>query len=526
MAIPVPVIDIFAGPGGLGEGFSGFQDRVGRPAFRIALSIEKEASAHRTLELRAFYRQFPLGEAPAAYYDYLAGKLGPDPRTSLFQLSPFTTQAAAARREARQLTLGKDQRKVYAEIGEALDRSQSRDWILIGGPPCQAYSVVGRSRNRGISGYRLEEDDRSTLYREYLKIIQRYEPSAFVMENVKGLLSAKRHGQSIFSRIYEDLSSPGRALRRRNTATYEIFSLVVGSPYRDHSRTVLAPSDYVIRSEEYGVPQARHRVILLGIRTDIVGNKSPGTLKPERAPSVRDVIGDLPPLRSGLSKGPDSPEAWVHAIQEGVTDLIPRLEGPSLRKVVQHMLEASDVLGSVARTRGSNWAMAPSRPISNHLTQDLGDWYRDPSGWVGVCNHWSRGHMVADLYRYLFCACYSEAAATDQRRSTTAAEFPDVLAPAHANWTTGHFADRFRVQSADTPATTVTSHISKDGHYFIHYDPAQCRSLTVREAARVQTFPDNYFFVGSRTQQYVQVGNAVPPWLARQIAEVVAAALG
>ena len=164
---------------------------------------------------------------------------------------------------------------------------------------------------------------------------------------------------------------------------------------------------------------------------------------------------------------------------------------------------------------GAEFVKCKTPSISNPLY----GWYYDKNV-GGAANHESRSHLVQDLKRYMFSSMFAKT----YKRFPRLDEFEKhniELLPDHENVRTGKFADRFRVQVPDQPATTVTSHISKDGHYFIHYDPDQCRSLTVREAARIQTFPDNYLFCGSRTAQFHQVGNAVPPYLAKQIAEIV-----
>ena len=160
--------------------------------------------------------------------------------------------------------------------------------------------------------------------------------------------------------------------------------------------------------------------------------------------------------------------------------------------------------------RGGNFVKSAMTPSKQN---PLRSWYLDKR-LQGVCNHETRSHMDTDLARYVFAACYAKLHGISPKLS----DFPADLQPDHNNAASGDFDDRFRVQVAGLPSTTITSHMSKDGHYFIHPDPTQCRSLTVREAARLQTFPDNYYFCGPRTSQCVQVGNAVPPLLAYQIA--------
>lgn len=522
MTNTIEVIDLFAGPGGLGEGFSAYKDSAGNHPFKIKLSVEKDVSAHQTLMLRAFYRQFHEGSVPDEYYRFLEGKFGKDP-SILYKNSKFSKEANAAATEARLLTLGEHNNAIHSSISSALGGYAdcwAKPWVLIGGPPCQAYSIVGRSRNAGKSGYVAEKDHRNFLYKEYLKVIAKYRPTVFVMENVKGLLSAKVGGLSMFEEIRRDLQCPGKAVGSDGLNTeYIICSLTTTGA--DLFGSSLEPTDFVIKSELYGIPQARHRVILLGIRRDAIKPDIPTILELERAFNVKKIINDLPKLRSGLSKSEDSFENWAYQIQHGMKATLSELRRSGKFDLAYRI---EDVLARINKKplgRGTSWSTQETSGVSDSGSSNIKDWYKDPTGWMGVCNHDTRSHMTEDLHRYLFCACFGQLYSTSEKFTPKAADFPRSLAPEHVNWDSGYFVDRFRVQNASRVATTITSHISKDGHYFIHYDPLQCRSLTVREAARIQTFPDNYFFMGNRTQQYVQVGNAVPPYLAYKIAEVV-----
>lgn len=515
----IPIIDLFAGPGGLGEGFSAYTSTNGDQPFRIALSIEKDICAHSTLQLRSFVRQFG-SRLPAAYYDTLRRIDEPLDRRLEAMYDVHPEEARRASDEAWRVELGKrNHAQVYNRIAGNVRPSQP--WVLIGGPPCQAYSLAGRSRNKGEKSYRPENDHRQFLYVEYLQIIAEHQPAVFVMENVKGLLSATLKHQRIFQRIIKDLRDPVVALRRegrtlrpvgRSTAgaEYEIFSLVDHGMFGDDD-----VDDFVVRMERYGVPQARHRLILLGVKRGIRGSVMPGLLRRQNEVHTKRVLEGLPRLRSGLSRNGDSPKAWLSTLRDSQTrrwyKAVPNRAGVDTH---QELLRATKRIVAPKKDRGSEF-------IACDATIDYApDWYLD-GRLGGVLNHASRGHIERDLHRYFYCACFAKA----EGRSPVLSDFPPDLLPEHRNVVDAlngsNFADRFRVQRADSPATTVTSHISKDGHYYIHYDPTQCRSLTVREAARLQTFPDNYFFCGPRTAQYIQVGNAVPPLLAVEIAGIV-----
>jgi len=503
------IVDLFAGPGGLGEGFSSLVDEGGHSPYRIGISVEKEASAHRTLSLRAFLREHAKlhGALPNQYIDFHAG-LVEEPDWSVVDAEAW--QHAVD--EARALELGTETAATAIDAAIVKLRKSYDDTILIGGPPCQAYSLVGRARANGKVGYVPEDDERHYLFREYIRVLDRLRPAAFVMENVKGILSSKIESRLVFEMLIEDLSSLGTGKGHH----YDLMAVKVENG-KARLQEAVHPSDFIVRAEEFGIPQRRHRVFIIGIRSDLSATASRAEIAVSSGKrTVSDVIGAMPMLRSGISRGLDNPSVWrdevVNAAQL-IADIHNTKEGVPMR----------DALLSVVKQMRSR---APSDRTMKCLPDGYGASKDALQCWLerpelrALSQHESRAHMPSDLGRYLYAAVFGAV----RGYSPKSADFPLSLSPDHRNWHTGVFNDRFRVQLANVAATTITSHISKDGHYFIHPDPVQCRSLTVREAARLQTFPDDYLFLGNRTQQYVQVGNAVPPFLAQQISQLLLAA--
>lgn len=504
------LIDLFAGPGGLGEGFS--HHRADEPPLFVhAISVEKEKSAHQTLVLRAFLRKYKArhgGKLPPEFVEFHAqGSTAP----AWEEIDRKAWLEAVD--ETPLVDVGTANAKAAIKKASMSKKGKYDETVVIGGPPCQAYSLAGRSRLVGDPSYVPEDDKRSYLFREYIDILRKTKPAAFVMENVKGMLSSTLESRLVFDMLMEDLSSLGS----RREHQYEIRAIRVENGKAQLIETD-RPPDFVVRAEQFGIPQRRHRVFIVGIRSDLARGASAASIDlPGCPPTVKQAIGNLPVLRSGLSQDEDGIDDWRETVVLEAKELAGLhsswFEGP--------FKEQFELLANRLNSR------APKLRSSGRLPRRYGESEDGLMAWIenadlrAIAQHETRGHMASDLGRYMFSAVFANL----KRASPKASDFPIDLSPNHQNWHSGAFSDRFRVQLKNEPSATITSHISKDGHYFIHYDPLQCRSLTVREAARLQTFPDDYYFLGNRTQQYVQVGNAVPPLLANRIAELLHKAL-
>jgi len=373
------IVDLFAGPGGLGEGFASLLEGSHSP-FKIGISVEKETSAHRTLTLRAFLREYcnQKGRLPRQFIDFHAGQI-PEP---IWQ-EVDTCAWQVATEEARNVELGTD--VAAATIDSATEKLKTRydETVLIGGPPCQAYSLVGRARSRGKVDYVPEKDERHYLFREYIRVLDKLRPAAFVMENVKGMLSSTVESRLVFEMLMEDLSSLGTGHGHH----YELRAVRIEGN-KATLREAVRPSDFIVRAEDFGVPQRRHRVIIIGIRSDL-GSKaaSASVAIPHISRTVRDAISTLPPLRSGISRGADSASAWRQEVMGAARHLAQIHDGGEDALLRQ-------AFSSVAKRLNAN---APQYRSASHLPLGYGSSEDELLRWLertelrAVAQHETRG---------------------------------------------------------------------------------------------------------------------------------------
>jgi len=313
--------------------------------------------------------------------------------------------------------------------------------VLVGGPPCQSFSTVGRAQDPNS----MKDDPRNYLFQNYLRILEKYMPKVFVFENVSGLLSAKPNGKLIFPQIIKEMS------RHYNVC--------------DDRETIL------LNSVHYGVPQIRKRVIIIGVRKDLKFT---------------------------------SEDIYKNIIK---THYSPDMEAKALSKGLEKFVTVKDAISDLPKLfpgEGMNEIAYQPKKFNSYLEK-----IRD-SNFSKLYNHEARKHNDADRERYHILS------KNEWQLKQLAEVRPDLI-----HHDPKHFGNRYTVQKNHLPGTTVVAHLYKDGNLFIHPDHTQERTFTVREAARIQSFPDDFVFMGSKTNQFKQVGNAVPPLMAQQIAKAI-----
>lgn len=400
-------IDLFAGAGGLSEGFI-------RCGFEPVAHVEMNKDACDTLRTRTAFHYLKEENRIEEYYDYVKGKIS---RDELWLKIPEQLINSVINTEISPETLP----SIFGKIDKQLGK-QKVD-LVIGGPPCQAYSVAGRARDpKGMT-----EDPRNHLYKYYVEFLKRYKPKMFVFENVPGILSANNGGY--LELIFEAVREAGYELDKK-----------------------------VLNAKHFGVLQDRKRVIIIGWKKSL---KFKYPLFEENEPQyeiLKDLFSDLPKIKNG--KG-----TW------GVVEYA---------KETNTYLEKSGIRNGVDFT---------SQHIARPNNQNDLEIYK-----IAV-NKW-----------------------VSENKRLNYAELPERLIK-HSN--TKSFTNRFQVVNHAGVSHTVVAHICADGHYYIHPDIKQNRSITVREAARIQSFPDDYFFEKSRTTAFKQIGNAVPVLMAEGIANKI-----
>ena len=410
-------LDLFAGAGGLSEGFI-------QAGYTPVAHVEMDKAACYTLRTRAVFHELnKTEEGQRTYKNYLLGKFT---REQLYNSVPRTVTDAVIEKAIGADTID----EIFKRVDKLLNENEID--LIIGGPPCQAYSLVGRSR----VGEEIKSDDRNYLFRYYVKFLEHYKPKFFVFENVTGLYTARdKEGNSFYFQVVNALEEAGYQL-----------------------------SEHVCRTEEYGLPQKRRRVIIIGTRKDLIP-PPPFTPNHQICPKISELLHDLKFIQAG----------------EGII----RANGRAQGKKTDSWLFNNNVADKIYPV-----TFHQARPVNNH----------DKFIYREAVRLWKEGGI-----RFNYASHLSESMQTHKNRNA--------------------FTDRFKVVDGEATASqTVVAHISKDGHYYIHFDENQNRSLSPREAARLQTFPDNYFFESGTTKDgraaaFRQIGNAVPVMLARKIAE-------